>query len=163
MATPRILIGLLVAAGLALTAPGAGADPHQIEAKGITISEGVVRASIGNAPNSAAYMVIANAGGTTDRLLSASCACAAKVEAHETHPMAGMPSMMEMGATGPVVIPAHGSVTFRPGGKHLMLTGLKAHLADGGVQKITLVFEHAGAITADFHVRAQIAADAARP
>jgi len=159
MPTPRVLIGLLAVAGLALATSGAGADPHQVQARGITISEGVVRASIGKAPNSAAYMVIANAGGTADRLISASCACAAKVEAHESHAMAGMPSMMEMRATGPVTIPAHGSVSFRPGGRHLMLTGLKGRLTDGGVQKITLVFEHAGAITADFHISARIAAN----
>ena len=163
MSTPRILISLLAAGGLALAATAACADPHQVEAKGITISERVVRASIGNAPNSAAYMIVANTSGTPDRLLSASCACAAKVEAHETHPMAGMPTMMEMSATGPIVIPAHGSVAFHPGGKHLMLTGLKERLADGGSQVITLVFEHAGKIEADFHIRSQIAADGAPP
>jgi copper(I)-binding protein len=163
MAAPRMLIALLVSAGAGLIAGSAGADPHQVQVKGITISERVVRASIGNAPNSAAYMIIFNANGTPDRLLSAACACAARVEAHETHPMAGMPSMMEMSATGPVVIPAHGSVAFRPGGMHLMLTGLKERLADGGSQDITLVFEHAGRITADFHIRSQIAADGAPP
>ncbi len=158
MSTSRILAGLLAAAGLALAASGAGADP-QVEARGVVISEPVVRASIGKAPNSAAYLVIANTTGVADRLLSAACACAAKVEAHESHPMAGMPGMMEMSPTGPVVIPAHGSVAFRPGGKHLMLTGLKGRLADGGSQVITLVFEHAGRISVDFQVRSKIAAE----
>ena len=40
----------------------------------------------------------------------------------------------------------------------MMLTGLKTRLADGAEQKITLVFERAGAITVDFHIRAQVAA-----
>jgi copper(I)-binding protein len=153
----RTVIGALAATTLALAAAGAPAEPRPAGA--ITVSEPVLRASIGAAPNSAAYMVIANAGGAPDRLMSASCACAAKVEAHETHPMAGMPSMMMMSATGPVAIPAHGSVRFHPGGLHLMLTGLKTRLADGAEQKITLVFEHAGAITVDFRIRAQVAAN----
>ena len=152
----RILIGALAAAGLAFAAGGVAADsPHPAT---ISIGDPVLRASIGSAPNSAAYMVITNAGGAPDRLMSASCACAAKVEAHESHPMAGMPSMMMMSATGPVAIPAHGSVRFHPGGLHLMLSGLKTRLADGAEQKITLVFERAGAITVDFHIRAQVAA-----
>ena len=150
----RTLAGLLAAGGLALTAVAASADP----ASAVAVSDAVVRASIGSAPNSAAYMVIANTGGEADRLISASCACAAKVVAHDSHPMAGMPDMMEMTPTGPVTIPAHGAVSFHPGGLHLMLTGLKGRLSDGGSQMITLVFEHAGRVNVDFAVRSTIAA-----
>jgi copper(I)-binding protein len=157
------LIAITAGLSLVLTATTVAADSHQVQARGITISERVVRASIGSAPNSAAYMIISNANNRPDRLMSASCACAAKVEAHATHEMKGMPGMMTMEALGPVVIPAHGSVSFRPGGMHLMLTGLKEKLVDRGSQDITLVFEHAGRVTADFHIRSQIAADGAPP
>ena len=159
MSTSRILTGLLFAAGLGLAAPAAGADPSPA----VAVSDAVVRASIGGAANSAAYMVIANSGGQADRLLSAACACAAKVVAHDSHPMAGMPDMMEMTPTGPVIIPAHGSVRFHPGGLHLMLTGLKGKLVDGGDQAITLVFEHAGKVSVDFKVRSTVGAGAERP
>jgi periplasmic copper chaperone A len=141
-----------LAASLALAGP-ALADPHQVKKGDITISNRVVRASIGHSPNSAAYVVIANTGGAPDALVSASCACAAKVEIHKTVMMQGMMMMPE---AAPVTIPAHGQVTFRPGGYHVMLEGLKEPLKEGGDQNITLVFQRAGPVTAGFHIRAQI-------
>jgi copper(I)-binding protein len=144
---------LLTALGLIAAAPLALADPAPVKAGHIVITQRVVRATFGQAPNTAAYMVLTNRGGAPDRLISASCACAAKAEAHLSQQRGGI---MSMTAAGPVVIPAHGMVAFRPGGLHLMLTGLKTRLADGGEQPITLVFEHAGAVKADFAVKAQI-------
>lgn len=138
---------------LALIAGPALADSHQVTAGDLVISSRVVRASIGHAPNTAAYMTIANRGAAPDRLMSASCACAETVEIHVMQEMNGM---MMMDDAGPMVVPAHGSVDFRPGGRHLMLNGLKERLADGGEQEITLVFEHAGPVTASFHIRAKV-------
>ncbi|QUD86439.1 copper chaperone PCu(A)C [Phenylobacterium montanum] len=148
------------AALLALLAVPAHADPHQVKAGSLVIASRTVRASIGHTPNTAAYLTIANGGSTPDRLVSASCACADKVEIHTMQEMKGM---MMMGDAGPVEIPPHGSVTFHPGGRHLMLTGLKEKLLDGGQQEITLVFEHAGKVTVSFNIRAKIAADGAPP
>ncbi len=136
------------------------ADPHQVKVGALVIGSRVVRASIGHLPTTAAYLTISNSGNAPDRLMSASCACAEKVEAHVMQEMKGM---MMMGDDGPVVIPAHGSVAFHPGGRHLMLTGLKEKLVDGGQQEITLVFEHAGPVTASFNIRAKIAADGSPP
>lgn len=146
---------LLAIVGLALSAATAHADSRQTVRGDIVIDQKVVRASIGHSPNSAAYMTVFNRGGAPDRLMSASCACAAKVEAHISEQMDGM---MMMSDTGPVVIPSHGEVTFQPGGRHLMITGLKARLVDGGRQEITLTFEHAGAVKANFDIKANIAA-----
>ena len=140
---------------LTLAAGDARADPHQIKQGDITISSRVVRASIGHAPNSAAYMVIANSGDRPDALIAARCACAASVDIHKTEDMSGMSMMV---GAGPIAIPAHGQVTFRPGGLHLMLTRLKEPLKEGGQQDITLVFQHAGAMRVGFHIRAQIPA-----
>jgi copper(I)-binding protein len=148
------------AALLALIAAPAHADPHQVKAGDLVIASRAVRASIGHNPNTAAYLTIANGGAKPDRLMSAACACAAKVEIHVMQEMKGM---MMMGDAGPVEVPAHGKVTFHPGGRHLMLTGLKEPLLDGGQQEITLVFEHAGKVTASFNIRSRIAADGAPP
>jgi copper(I)-binding protein len=156
----RSALAGLAALGVLAAASQVAADPHQVRIRAITISERVVRASIGSSPNTAAYMVISNAANVPDKLLSASCACAAKVEIHLSHQMHGM---MMMDSAAPVLIPAHGSVSFQPGGLHLMITGLKEKLIDKGSQDITLVFEHAGPVTADFHIRSQIAADGAPP
>jgi copper(I)-binding protein len=150
-----------IAAALAsLAATPTHADPHQVKAGDLVIESRAVRASIGHNPNTAAYLTIANAGAKPDRLMSASCACAAKVEIHVMQEMKGM---MMMDDAGPVEIPAHGKVTFHPGGRHLMLTGLKEPLVDGGQQQITLVFEHAGPVTASFNIRAKISVDGAPP
>ena len=151
---------VLLAAALSLIATAALADPHQVKAGDLVISALTVRATIGHSPNTAAYMTIANRGSRPDRLLSADCACAAKVEIHVMQEMKGM---MMMDDAGPVEIPAHDTVSFTPFGKHLMLTALKEKLADGGQQEITLVFEHAGRVTASFNIRARIDADGATP
>ncbi len=149
-----------IVAALSLIAMAAHADPRQVKAGGLVIGARTVRASIGHNPNTAAYMTIANRGSRPDRLMSAACACADKVEVHVMQEMKGM---MMMDDAGPVEIPAHGEVAFNPGGRHLMLTGLKETLVDGGQQKITLVFEHAGSVTASFNIRDRIAADGAPP
>jgi copper(I)-binding protein len=146
--------GVLAGIALVAAASAALADPHQVKHGDITVSERLVRASIGASPNSAAYMVIANSGATPDALVAARCACAASATVHQTETMAGM-SMME--STGPVVIPAHGQVVFKPGGLHVMLTHLKEPLVEGGQQDITLVFQHAGAVRMSFHIRSVIA------
>jgi hypothetical protein len=149
-----------LASAMILAATGARADPHQVKKGDITVSSRMVRTSFGRAPNSAAYMVIANSGDAPDALVSARCACAASVGIHETETMAGTSTMR---SAAPITIPAHGQVTFRPGGLHLMLTHLSEPLVEGGQQDITLVFQHAGAVRASFHIRAQIPVAAAPP
>jgi len=144
---------LLTTTALMFIASSAAADPHQERVGHIILSSRVVRASIGHSPTSAAYLVIANTGDAPDELVSASCACAASVGIHASHIMGGM---MMMSDVGPVTIPAHKSVSFAPGGLHLMLTGLKENLADGGEQTMTLTFKRQGPIKAAFHIRAQI-------
>ena len=152
----------LVAATVVLFGAGgaAGADPHQVQKGDITIASRIVRASIPGSPNSAAYMVIANGGAQPDALVSARCACAASVEIHKSTIMRGV-SMMTTAA--PVAIPAHGKVEFQPNGYHLMLTGLKEPLRDGGQQLITLVFRRAGTVSAKFRISARIALGSAAP
>jgi hypothetical protein len=159
-ARPNAALFSLAFAAATLAAGGAGADPRPISRGDITVSSRVVRTSFGKAPNSAAYMVIANSGAIPDKLLSARCACSASVGIHATENMAGMSTMQSV---GPIVIPPHGQVVFRPGGLHLMLTQLKGPLAEGGQQDITLVFQRAGVMRASFPIRAQIPASPMPP
>jgi len=159
-ARQRAALFALVATASVSAAGGACADPHQVKQGDITISSRMVRTSFGNSPNSAAYMVIGNSGAAPDKLVSARCACAASVGIHMTENMAGMSTMQ---SAGPITIPAHGQVTFRPGGLHLMLTHLREPLVEGGEQDITLVFQRAGAVRASFHIRARIPTGAAPP
>jgi copper(I)-binding protein len=148
-----IAIAVLAAAVSLAGASAAGA--HEVKAGDLTLKGVVVRASLGANPNTAAYLTIVNAGPTPDRLLSVSCACAASVSAHLSQMHGGM---MSMAPAGPVVVPAHGAVSFAPGGLHLMVMGLKAPLQDGAMQEMTLRFQRAGVVKAGFHVQAKIEA-----
>ena len=145
---------LIVTAGvLASTLLAAPALAHEVKAGDLTLSSLAVRASLGASPNTAAYLTITNAGSRPDRLLSVSCACARKVEMHASE-MSG--DMATMKATGPVAVPARGSVSFAPGGLHLMVMGLNTRLTDGGMQEMVLRFKRAGTVKAGFHVKAKI-------
>jgi periplasmic copper chaperone A len=139
---------------LALLALGAASSAGaQVKAGDLTISGAQVRAVAPGVANTAGYLVIANGGARADKLVSASCACARSVDIHLSHVMNGLAMMMP---AGPVEIPARGQLAFAPGGYHLMVTGLKSPLKDGGSQAITLKFEHAGAVTVPFEVKAKV-------
>ena len=144
----RVLILAVALALAAVSGPALAGRPGPI-----VVSDAEVRASLGGAPNTAAYMVIANTGARPDRLLSVSCACADEAKVHVTRTMNGM---MMMEPAGPVDIPAHGRVAFKPGAMHVMLTGLKGRLVDGHRQAMTLTFERAGPVAVQFQVRDRI-------
>jgi copper(I)-binding protein len=143
------LIRRLAAATVVLARAGAAAA-HEVKAGALTLSNLQVRASIGTAPNSAAYLTIGNAGAADDRLVSVACACAVSAMVHRSQTKDGVTTMDMAGA---VIVPAHGEVAFSPNGLHIMLTGLKAPLKAGGMQEMILKFQHAGTVKAGFHVR----------
>jgi copper(I)-binding protein len=133
----RLLLGVVLA-GLAATASAQGSAIH--------VTRPQIRASLGNVPTAAAYLTLHNMG-PADRLVGASCACAAAVTLHTTVNQGGVARMVEEKS---VALPAGGQVSFAPGGRHLMLTGLKAPLRAGAKADIVLRFEKAGAVTASF-------------
>lgn len=148
----RAVLALLV---LAAASPAAA----QVKAGDLTIKDAVMRAVATGVPNTAGYLTIVNAGSRSDRLLSVSCACARSVELHLSHVMDGTAMMMP---AGPVELPAGRTVSFAPGGYHLMVMGLKTPLVDGGSQEFTLKFEHAGEVKAPFAVKAKIGGEGPR-
>jgi copper(I)-binding protein len=133
----RLLIGVLLA-GVAGAA----------QAQSIHVMQPQIRASLGNVPTAAAYLTLHNMG-AADRLVGASCTCATAVSLHTTVEQAGVARMVEEKT---VTVPAGGQVAFAPGGRHLMLTGLKAPLRAGAKADIVLRFEKAGALTTTFTV-----------
>jgi len=147
---------LLAAALLLAAAPAAKAESFR---KGsITVEAPVARASLGRSPNTAAYLTIRNSGSRPDRLLGASCACAAGVEIHR-HETAG--GVMRMRAVPALAVPARGVAALRPGDGHaLMVTGLKRPLAPGEAVAMTLRFERAGPLTVRFTAVRDVAAHA---
>lgn len=103
-----------------------------------------VRAALGQAPNTAAYVTIKNEGSTPDRLVSASCDCSASTHLH-TMVMQGGQMVMDEPKDGFPIAPGQ-SVVFAPGGNHIMLSDLKTRPQAGGIQTVTLTFEKAGAV-----------------
>ena len=95
------------------------------------------------APNGGAYFHIENGGDEAVHIVSAASTVAGRVELH-THEMDG--GLMKMRHIDSVEVPARGAVTFKPGGLHVMLIGLKTPLVAGERFPLTLEFENAGAI-----------------
>ncbi|MEH6671883.1 copper chaperone PCu(A)C [Halopseudomonas sp.] len=94
-------------------------------------------------PSGAAYLRIQNRGAGTHTLLAARSPIADKVEVHEHVHVDGL---MKMQQVERLTIPAGETVTFAPGGYHLMMFGLKQPLVAGERFPVTLVFEEAGSI-----------------
>ena len=85
----------------------------------------------------AAYFTLR--GGSKDAvLLSASAKFAVRTELHES--MKGHEGMMTMAPVAQVPVPANGTVSFEPGGKHVMLFDLAPSLKPGEKAPMTLTF-----------------------
>ena len=75
-----------------------------------------------------AYLTIVNKGATDDRLVSASTPVAQKAEPHKTINENGV---MKMRPVDAIEVKAGGEAVLKPGGLHLMLTGLNGPLKAG--------------------------------
>ena len=113
----------------------------------IVIENPQIRPTLGGQGTTAAYLTIRNTGARPDRLVGASCACAAAVMPHRTVTEHGV-SRMEMEMT--LDIPAHGAVVFDARGRHLMLTGVRAPIRRGAKMPMVLKFETAGPLRVVF-------------
>lgn len=154
MTTTRRLVVMACAgviAAVAMACSG-GASPSATPATpAVTVSGAWVRVAPDIAQPTAAYLVIASAEATTDALLSVSSPGAMTVQIHET--TMDSTGMSGMHPVARVDIPAGGSVTFAPGGYHLMIMGLKAPLKAGDRLELRLVFEYAGTVAVQAEVR----------
>jgi periplasmic copper chaperone A len=130
---PRFLaFGALLAASLFATAAFAqNAD--------IQITNAWARATPGGAQTAAAYVTLQSDAG--DRLTSVSTPAAQKAEVHEMTMEGGV---MKMRQVDGLDLPAGKPVTLKPGGYHIMLTGLAKPLEAGQSFPMTLDFAKAG-------------------
>ena len=106
------------------------------------------RASIGK--NGAAYVTVMNHGKQADKLIGAMAPVAKRVELH-THKNDN--GIMRMRHIKSVAIPAHDSITLKPGGHHIMMMGLTQKLKMGEEFPLTLVFEKAGKVTVKVQIK----------
>jgi periplasmic copper chaperone A len=108
------------------------------------------RPTAGAGTTSAAYFILTN-NGVADELVGASTPVAASTGVHESIDDNGVMKMRPV--TSIALVPGK-PVTFRPGGYHVMLTGLKAPLKIGDSFPLTLSFAHAQPITVMVKVQA---------
>ena len=99
------------------------------------------RATPGGARVGVGYLVIENRG--PHRPARPRVRRSASAEVHETVTEAGVARMRPVDA---VVIAPNGRLEFKPGGYHLMLSGLTRPLKEGERFAATLVFERAGRV-----------------
>lgn len=101
----------------------------------IMVTDATVRLLPPSVPNTAAYFSIQNSSDTNQILVGASADFATKAEIHN-HILVN--DMMRMQQQSEVVIAAGQSVSFSPGGLHIMLFGLKQPLSEGQSVTFTL-------------------------
>jgi hypothetical protein len=143
------LFGLFLAAcGLA---PTQNSPAVNDEAK-MMIVEPWARASTIEGGTSAIYLTVVNHTGSDDVLLRATSAVAEAVELHESVMDDASRGVMKMSPLTNLVIPAGEAIALEPGGKHVMLIGLKQPLQVGDTIQATLVFEKAGQVTVEAKV-----------
>ena len=116
----------------------------------IKVSDAWARETVAGQSATAAYMTIANDGAGDDRLVSVAAPAPAMAMLHSSESSGGIARMREMG-TG-VAIPAGGRIEFKPGGSHVMVTGLGAPLKPSQSLKLTLRFEKSGERPIDVRV-----------
>jgi hypothetical protein len=122
-----LIIGLSSAAAIA-------------QSSGIEIKDAWARATPGGAQTAAAYVTIEAPDG--DRLTGASTPAAQQAEFHS---MTMEGSIMKMRQVDGIDLPAGQPVALKPGGYHIMLTGLAKPLEVGQSFPLTLDFAKAGA------------------
>ena len=116
---------------------------------GVAVHEAWARASAGAATTGVVYVMLMG-GDRADTLVGVSTPVAQSAELHESIDDNGI---MKMRSVPDVPVPAHGMVTFSPGGYHIMLVGLKRPLMAGQGFPLTLRFAHTAPVTVDVTVR----------
>ena len=119
-------------------------------AGGITVQDAYARSASPTAKTGAAFMQIVN-DGEDDRLIGAASPAANVVQLH-THVESGDGVMQMKHVEEGFDMPAGSTLSMERGGKHVMMMGLTAPLAQGDIVPITLTFEKAGDMTIDVPV-----------
>jgi copper(I)-binding protein len=125
------------------------ATAHDYTVGDLVIAHPMARATVATARTSAGYLQITNNGDVADKLIAVE-ADFPRVMIHDSV-MDG--DVMKMEHLMSVTLEPGETVSFEPGGKHIMFMGLGGDPFDVG-EKIpgTLVFENAGRLVIEFNV-----------
>ncbi len=122
---------------------------HDYELGDLAIAHPIARETTATAMSSAGYLSISNSGTSDDTLLEVR-ADFPRVMVHNTKVENDIATMFHIEN---VVIPAGETITFAPGGLHVMFMGLNGDPFEKGEQiAATLVFENAGELEIEFSV-----------
>jgi copper(I)-binding protein len=121
-----------------------------VKAGSLVIEAPWTRATPGGAKVAAGYLKITNNGSEPDRLIGGTLSIATAVEAHEMAMTDGVMRMRKL--EGGLEIKPGQTVELKPGGYHLMFTGLREAVKQGPPIKATLNFEKAGSVNVEFKV-----------
>ena len=136
----------LIPAALLLASCGQSGSPN------IQIANAWARETVAGQTSTAAYLTIANNGAADDRLVAVSLPQPAKASVHATENSGGISRMREMSSG--VAVPAGSTIELKPGGTHVMITGMQAPLRRGETLKLRLRFERSGEKPIDVPVAA---------
>jgi hypothetical protein len=98
------------------------------------------------------FFTVENKGDEPDRLMVASTPAAEKVEIHAIKVVG--PNIKMQPLNKGLAIPPLTTITLKPRGYHLVLTGLKGPLVVGAKVPVVLTFEKAGTRTVEMEVQA---------
>ena len=118
-------------------------------AAAIEVKDAWARATPPGATSGAAYFTLVNSGSAADSLVGVSTP-AGQAGVHSTEMSAGV---MRMRPVERLEIAADATVTLKPGGDHVMVTGLKQPLTEGMTFPMTLAFEKSGQKLVEVSVR----------
>lgn len=135
-----ILFGGLALLALAAVVAGVLAVTHRGGPPALGVSEA---AATEGTDAASVYLTVTNAGGADD-LMAVTTPAASSAVLHGT----AADGAMTGGATG-LAVPAGGSLRLRPGGNHLMLSGLRQPLTPGASIPLHLTFRRGGSIDTD--------------
>jgi len=117
----------------------------------VSIDQPWMRATAPGAQVAGGFMTIQNKGAAPDRLVGAASPVAERVELH-VHVHEG--GMMKMRQVPGFDVPANGQFVLKPGGGHLMFINIKRQIKPGETIPVTLRFEKAGEVKAEYAVGA---------
>lgn len=115
----------------------------------VSIDQPWMRATPPGAKVAGGFMTVTNKGAQPDQLVGAASPVAARVELH-VHMHEG--GVMKMKQVQGFDIPANGQFVLKPGGAHLMFVDIKRPIKEGEKIPVTLKFEKAGEVKAEYAV-----------
>lgn len=137
---------LFAAAQPALAQPAKPATPHLMDAW-------VRLPAVAGRPAGGYFM--AHGTPTADALVAVTSPMAERIELHS---MANENGVMKMRKEDSFDLPAKGTLTFAPGGAHLMLFGLSPQVKPGATVPLTFRFRSGATVTIDAEARSAAAA-----